>query len=80
MRPRVPDLGRRVSITGWLLVAVVCLIAGVTLLAVDRLRRRPRGDPPGPRPPEPRDQPPEEQRRDPPPDDPGSLFTPNTPP
>ncbi|GEL22085.1 hypothetical protein PSU4_10390 [Pseudonocardia sulfidoxydans NBRC 16205] len=60
--------GRPVTLTVWLAVAAVCVVAGIVLLVLDRRRRRP--DPPAPPPDRDDEQNPE----------PGSLFRPNTPP
>ncbi|ODU03561.1 MAG: hypothetical protein ABS81_13795 [Pseudonocardia sp. SCN 72-86] len=66
--------GRRVTLTVWLVVAVVCVVAGIVLLVLDRKRRRPPVEPTSPGPTDDAGKPEE------PSPEPGSLFRPNTPP
>lgn len=67
------------TLTVWLVVAAVCVVAGIVLLALDRKRRRP--EPPAAEPSP--DKAPEPPAAEPHPEnapEPGSLFRPNTPP
>jgi hypothetical protein len=75
-----------VSLTAWLVIAAVCVVAGLVLLVLDRRRsaRRPVPAPPTPQPPA-GDPPQVPRQRGGPgavdgPEEPGSLFRPNTPP
>ncbi|ODU23436.1 MAG: hypothetical protein ABT15_22505 [Pseudonocardia sp. SCN 73-27] len=67
--------GRLVTLTVWLVIAVVCVVAGIVLLVLDRRRRR--AEPSESSPPEVGE---DGGKPDEPAPEPGSLFRPNTPP